>query len=279
VPKLSASSGECGLHPLLQRKLISYLKNKTVNQYFIATHSASFIDTPDAAIFHVSNDGVQTDIKESILRRERFAICVDHGTRASDIVQSNAVIWVEGPSDRVYVQHWIEAVAPELQEGIHYSIMFYGGRLLSHLSADDDDVKEFIGLRSLNQNLAILIDSDKSSQNDTLNQTKLRLLTEFKRGPSVAWITAGREIENYIHHGVLQEAVKTVHSEKYGRAGSGGIHDHSLYYRRKDDDKIEKIMDKVKVAKIVCRQPADLSKLDLHERIQDVANMIRQANV
>ncbi|ROT43839.1 hypothetical protein CHR62_15615 [Pusillimonas sp. NJUB218] len=33
------------------------------------------------------------------------------------------------------LKHWIAAVAPELVEGLHYSIMFYGGRLLSHLSA------------------------------------------------------------------------------------------------------------------------------------------------
>jgi hypothetical protein len=48
---------EIHLHPVLQRKLITYLKEKTVNQYFIATHSAAFIDTPGASIFHVSNDG------------------------------------------------------------------------------------------------------------------------------------------------------------------------------------------------------------------------------
>lgn len=154
---------EIHLHPLLQRKLIAYLQENTSNQYFIATHSASFIDTKDAAIFHVTNDGVQTRIKESILRSERFAICADLGAKASDILQSNAVIWVEGPSDRIYIKHWLQLVAPDLLEGIHFSIMFYGGRLLSHLSADDDAVSEFIALRSLNRHLAIVIDSDKDS--------------------------------------------------------------------------------------------------------------------
>lgn len=119
---------EIHLHPLLQRKLISYLKSDTTNQYFIATHSASFIDTPEAAIFHVANDGVQTRIRESILRSQRFNICQDLGYKASDLVQSNAVIWVEGPSDRVYVKHWITSMATDLVEGIHFSIMFYGGR-------------------------------------------------------------------------------------------------------------------------------------------------------
>ena len=35
---------EIHLHPILQRKLIHYLRSETNNQYFIATHSSSFID-------------------------------------------------------------------------------------------------------------------------------------------------------------------------------------------------------------------------------------------
>ncbi len=52
---------------------------------------------------------------------------------------------------------------PDLREGIHYSIMFYGGRLLNHLSADDPDITEFIKLRRLNRHLAVVMDSDKAS--------------------------------------------------------------------------------------------------------------------
>jgi AAA ATPase domain len=48
---------EIHLHPLLQRKLIKYLIDNTSSQYFIATHSAVFIDTPDANIFRMTNDG------------------------------------------------------------------------------------------------------------------------------------------------------------------------------------------------------------------------------
>ena len=104
---------EIHLHPILQRKLIRYLQENTDNQYFIATHSASFIDTPGAAIFHVVNDGKQTQIRESVLNRERFSICVDLGYKASDLVQANAVIWVEGPSDRIYIRRWLQEAAPE----------------------------------------------------------------------------------------------------------------------------------------------------------------------
>ncbi len=47
---------------------------------------------------------------------------------------NNGIIWVEGPSDRIYLKNWILLLDENLEEGLHYSIMFYGGRLLSHLS-------------------------------------------------------------------------------------------------------------------------------------------------
>jgi hypothetical protein len=286
---------EIHLHPVLQRKFIKYLGENTDNQYFIATHSASFIDTPGAAIFHVTNSDGQTHIRESILNKERFSICVDLGYKASDLVQANAVVWVEGPSDRIYIAHWLRRIAPELIEGIHYSIMFYGGRLLSHLSAGDDDeeeLKDFIALRSLNRHVALVMDSDLESGNGSVNATKQRLIDEFGEHGGVAWLTAGREIENYIPHEDLQAAVKAVYASSYVKAVKGGPFDHALYFRRnkkvKRDDEaeieaeikilVEKDVDKVRVARLVCEGHVDLSVLDLQERLEDLAAMIRQAN-
>ncbi|PDS50649.1 hypothetical protein CO662_17420 [Rhizobium anhuiense] len=281
---------EIHLHPILQRKLIKYLKEYTSNQYFIATHSASFIDTPGAAIFHVSNDGTQTKISESILRSERYQICADLGYRASDIVQANAVIWVEGPSDRIYLKHWLVKAAPDLSEGIHFSIMFYGGRLLSHLSADADEIGEFIALRSLNQNLALIMDSDKTSARDTINDTKQRLQGEFQKGSGLCWLTKGREIENYVDYNKLQSAVSEVYGEVYDRPDKDGAYDHALHFWRKTPKKIrranarseEKLLhadvDKVKVAKLVCSRGTDFSPLDLRQRVDELVAFIRRAN-
>lgn len=271
---------EIHLHPLLQRKLVRYLRENTSNQYLVATHSASFIDTPGAAIFHVINDGVATRIRETVLKAERYDVCRDLGVRASDIVQSNAVIWVEGPSDRIYLLWWLRQVDDTLVEGIHFTIMFYGGRLLSHLSANDDEVSEFIQLRSLNRNLAILIDSDRSSADDPLNETKKRILDEFTE-PAMAWVTAGREVENYIDHATLQAAVRRVHPIKYDRPSAGDQYDHALYYRRAASNGqrggIEKDADKVRVAKVVVEGECTF-ELDLRERINDLISFIRFAN-
>ncbi|CAE6724414.1 hypothetical protein LMG22931_01887 [Paraburkholderia nemoris] len=278
---------EIHLHPILQRKLIRYLLQNTDNQYFIATHSASFIDTPGAAIFHVTNDGKQTQIRESVLNGERFSICVDLGYKASDLVQANAVIWVEGPSDRIYIRRWLQEAAPELVEGIHYSIMFYGGRLLSHLSASDDEITDFISLRSLNRHAALVMDSDRENVDDAINSTKERLIDEFSKHGGVAWLTAGREIENYVLHSELQAAVADVYKSSYAKSSKGGQFDHALYFRRKKTNPnsseglgeiTEKNVDKVKVAHTVCAHGANLDVLDLRERVAELVAMIRNAN-
>jgi len=110
-------------------------------------------------------------------------------------MQANSIIWVEGPSDRIYINNWIKSVDSELIEGIHYSIMFYGGRLLSHLSADDESIEEFILLRRLNRHISVVIDSDRTKKGERINKTKSRVCKEFDKGPGFAWVTQGREFK------------------------------------------------------------------------------------
>jgi predicted ATPase len=272
---------ELHLHPLLQRRLFEFLDQNTENQYFVATHSASFIDMPRASIFRVWQEEGATRIRKAVSKQQRFEICSDLGHRASDLLQSNAIIWVEGPSDRIYLNHWINAVAPYLEEGLHYSTMFYGGRLLSHLSANDEEIDEFISLRRLNRNLAIVIDSDKKSAQSHINKTKRRVALELGED-GFAWITKGREIENYVPHEKLHDAIRSI-SPRYRRAGGGHQFDHALHYyragaNRGDEDELVEKVDKVRVARRMCEEPADLSLLDLRPRLESLVQFIRKAN-
>jgi putative ATP-dependent endonuclease of OLD family len=70
----------------------------------------------------------------------------DLGYHASDLLQSNGVIWVEGPTDRLYLLKWLELTGLKAKEDLDFTIMFYGGRLLSHLSFGPDLTKELIPL-------------------------------------------------------------------------------------------------------------------------------------
>lgn len=165
--------------------------------------------------------------------------------------------------------------------------MFYGGRLLSHLSASDDEIEDFISLRSLNRHVALVMDSDREKNEDSINSTKERLIEEFSKHGGVAWLTAGREIENYVPHSELQAAVAEVYKTSYVKASKGGQFDHALYFRRRKTgtdaseaagDCLEKNVDKVKVAHTVCTNGANLDVLDLRERVAELVAMIQKAN-
>ncbi len=274
---------EIHLHPLLQRKLINYLRDFTSSQYFIATHSSAFVDTPNANVFHVTNDSQQTRINPVVTGEDRGRILDDLGYQASDILQTNSVIWVEGPSDRIYLNHWLNAADDRLKEGIHYTIMFYGGALISHISASYDALNEFIALRKLNRNMAIILDSDKNSDDDVLKPHAQRIVEEMNEGSGVVWVTAGREVENYVDGDDLQSALEILHPRLYKKAGKTGRYDHAFYFFRenpKDADRLStyKSGDKVGAAQIICGKPATLGTLDLRDKINELVAMIHKAN-
>lgn len=273
---------EIHLHPLLQRRLMQYLVDHTSNQYFIATHSASIIDATEAAVFHVSDKTGGTHIDLALTSASKFEICRDLGYRASDILQTNCIVWVEGPSDRIYLNHWIAAMDSSLREGTDYSIMFYGGRLLSHLTVADSDganerdrnVEVLIEVRQLNRHLCVVIDSDRAGSEAPINATKQRVLAELGQHGGVGWVTDGREIENYIEKEAMTLALKDVYGERFGRRLRSGQFEHVLPFVKANGSTFKDV-DKVAVARAVCRHPANLDVLDLRTRIEAVVGLIR----
>lgn len=269
---------ELHLHPLLQRKLLRYLNEETSNQYFIATHSAHMLDSAVGSIFHVTIEEGWSHVQFAGAARDRSAICADLGYRPSDLVQTNAVLWVEGPSDRTYLRHWIDKLAPgEFIEGTHYSIMFYGGSLLSELSPMDvDEVDEFISLRRLNRYMAVIMDSDRSSAEAALGPSKLRVLADLENDPSTgqAWVTAGYTIENYVPPSVLEAAIKAVHPSTAARNFSG----QRRFTNPLSKNRVSLVPSKTAIAKAAVELWGDEWPLDLKEQVQSVVELIRRAN-
>lgn len=264
---------EIHLHPRLQRQLIGYLQNQTDNQYFITTHSAALLDTEGALIFHTSlNNHGETEVKRIDLPIHRASIGFDLGYRASDLVQANSIIWVEGPSDRIYINAWIKHVDPTLSEGLHYSIMFYGGRLLSHLTAEDASVTDFISLGKINRNMALVVDSDKRAPAESINTTKSRVLDEIEKTGGFGWVTAGREVENYIPTSVMENALRIVHP---GTVFKTTKSQWATSYQATDRKNFS--ADKIAIAR-VASATVDMSVLDLREKIENLVAFIRSAN-
>lgn len=204
---------ENNLHPALQRRLLAYLQTFAVENkstFFLTTHSSVAIDLfaseKNAQIIHVTHDRIRTIARRATTYIHNKGICDDLDVRASDLLQANGVVWVEGPSDRLYFNQWVHIWSEgRLKEGNHYQCVFYGGRLLKHLSATEPDLdtESVIKILRVNRNAIVLMDSDRKKPGDTINTTKQRMVTEVQDLGGIAWITAGREVENYLPQTVI----------------------------------------------------------------------------
>ncbi|HEV2680131.1 MAG TPA: AAA family ATPase, partial [Rhodanobacter sp.] len=275
---------ENNLHPALQRRLLSYLQkhaNENGSIFFITTHSTvaidQFVGQKNARLFHVRHDGKFAKVSSVDAYSDGHEILRDLDVRASDLLQSNGIIWVEGPTDRLYINKWIEIFSrSQLREGAHYQCVFYGGKLLSHLSANGDLSlkKELIDLVTVNKNSAIVIDSDRRKEKGRLNGSKSRIKAEFESIGALVWVTKGREIENYIHPKSLNSLFSTT-SVSIGKLDS--VMDWILA-----DSKRKKLTpDKITLAsKIIDRTLDDsfMDVLDLNEQISALIDQIKTWN-
>lgn len=194
---------ENNLHPSLQRRLLKYIENLTEEGalFFLTTHSNVTLDAYQNSditnIIHLQKESSQVKLINITNKIQKNSILNDLGIKASDLLQSNGIIWVEGPSDRVYINNWIKMhKKANIVEGKDYQCVFYGGRLLSNLSLEDEN--KLVNLMSVNRNAIIVLDSDKKGNNTPLNKTKKRIIEEAKKQGILVWVTKGREIENYI---------------------------------------------------------------------------------
>lgn len=246
---------EIHLHPSLQVRFIEYLLSDDTNRFIVTTHSPTIINSSGVQVAHVSKkNGVSEchQLNGMVLARD---LLDDLGARASDLLQSNYVIWVEGPSDRTYVNYWIGKWAEEnsvhLVEGIHYSVMLYGGKLLNALDASPDGSNEkLISLFRINTHFCILMDSDKKSKNTRLGKTKTRVIEECKQSGAMHWITWGSTIENYVPADVLAASIKTAHPSKRWNHDLGERFTYPLNFKFEGTRYLTP--NKIAIAKLAC---------------------------
>lgn len=270
---------ENNLHPEIQRRLFNTIyafaiKNK--KQVYITSHSHvainCFYGKDETRIYHIEKDSDMSSIIETVdSDLSRGAILEDLGVKASDLFQSNGIIWVEGPSDRIYINKWLKLVDPDLKEGTNYTFLLYGGKLLSHYTAQEES--NMIDILLTNRNSAIVIDSDIKEEDGSINATKKRIVEEFEKAHKFCWITKGREIENYIHENVINERFKKDNDVKYNRIG---IYQDFKDYIVDSDPEFEKR--KVQMADSLNFTNESLSILDLKEKILELVCVIRNWN-
>lgn len=271
---------ENNLHPSLQRRLFDYLYSyarANAVKIVLTSHSQVAINTffglPDALIYHAqkNQDGTNRLIRIASSDEGR-EVLLDLGVKASDLFQTNGIIWVEGPSDRVYIKAWLETLyGDEFVEGMHYQFLYYGGKILSHYTAEETVDK--INVMFTNLNSAIIMDSDKNSSQVNIRATKQRVRKEFNSRGLFYWITSGREIENYVSLECLQRAFgKKAPSRQIDAFESFPDYISKTYkgFTSKKVDFAKEVTEHISAD--------DLNVLDLRRKIEDLRNTILKWN-
>lgn len=197
---------DCHLHPSLQRVMLEIVareRERLNAQVIIATHSPvlsnPYLTEAYRAKVVVAARGRFEELPDS--RR----VLDDLGVTSSDLVQANGLVWVEGPSDRIYIKHWIELLAraqkrPVPIERVHYAFVSYGGSLLKYLTLSDARDNK-VDLRAINRNFFVAIDRDLPENADIeIGAEKCRLREEalaLGRADEI-WVTQHYTIESYL---------------------------------------------------------------------------------
>lgn len=271
---------ENNLHPEIQRNLFEFLYQwvqKYNSQIFLTTHSTvpinMFSGRDNVTLTHIKKEDNRITTNSALSFIENKDILMNLGVRASDILQSNAVIWVEGPSDRIYINKWIELYSNgNLKENIHYQILFYGGRLLSHLTGKLDNSNELIQLFKANVHSIIVIDSDKTNP----NKTKQRIRKEFNKNQAIVWITQGKEIENYLSRNIFKKIYNV--DKQIGQYEK--IDDFLNTNCRKKNKGSHYVTHKVSESVLIAKEMLleDINILDLEKQISTIVKQIETWN-
>jgi predicted ATPase len=160
---------ELFIHPGLQKRLVNFFCTHKLTenfQIFIATHSNHIIDsislTSKASLFTVKKknkegDNSKNKISDFLLENVangKETILKLLGITNSSVYLSNSTIWVEGITDKLYIQKYISEYIKQsdlkeefkdcknFQEGLHYSFSLTGGDSIVHWNFDEESEYE-----------------------------------------------------------------------------------------------------------------------------------------
>lgn len=102
------------------------------------------------------------------------------------------------------------------------------------------------------------------------------MCNEFDKGPGFAWVTKGREIENYLNPSAIKKAIsKTMPLAQ--SISAFGTYENTLSVRTKNGKTSQ--ASKVKVAKYIVENfEPDFTKLDLKKQVQKLVEFIQNSN-
>lgn len=278
---------ETHLHPESLRNLMALLKQELKGQSFITTHSPVLLDTDiPTQVYRIEHDGCKSNATSCTRMSDFYKILDLLDVRASDLLQANIVIWVEGPTDRMFIKQCLSLRGSQWTEGLHYQFAYYGGSLLSHVTVGKE-TEHLVDLLRLCRNIVVVCDSDRAKEEETLSASKTRIRKEVTNAEGLFWVTAGREIENYICDTAItrtyqrllgQEDVQLklgqfdrledVISDQVKEAPTGPS--WALHYARNKVRVMQEVLSDLR--------SDELDHLDLADRLEEIEDAIAQAN-
>ena len=155
----------------------------------LSTHSPIFIDRRGHGnVFLVRRDGGRTSVRQ--IREDYLSVIEELGARNSDILQSDFVLYTEGPTDAQIIEEIANRHISNWDER-NISIQHLGGSNIQNCEPDE--------LAEVNQNFGFILDSDRSSPDDNLKRGVQKFQEKCdESGVDVfIHILDKREIENY----------------------------------------------------------------------------------
>lgn len=241
---------ESHLQPGLIRELIKIIREIGSVQFIIATHSPTVIESANENDYLyrfqkkdlqcLANKFYRNNNDAKILR----SVCNELGIIPGDALLSNCVVWVEGPSEVLWLRAWmkvfiseyrkIKKISSSILEGLHYSILMTGGSLIANISFDEkmnvlDSIDEDFALQVLrvNPNPFVILDSDNAQIGSKKIDRQLRIAKEINNQNQTSvinglaikdeitknnihliknlWLLKGKELENYCHPQLLKD--------------------------------------------------------------------------
>ncbi|MGW8185218.1 MAG: AAA family ATPase [Candidatus Moraniibacteriota bacterium] len=215
---------EINLHPGMQRKFLeTILRNngqlsKKNHQYFFTTHSNHFLDLTldygDISIYKFSSDNSSDKLLKIIenVSSGDERILNELGVKNSSVFLTNATIWVEGITDRLYIKKFIQLYQDyfnekeRISEDIDYSFVEYGGSNITHWSFLESNQPAICIDRLCGKSILVT---------DTDGKNKIERQKELKNKLGDRYICLScREIENILSLNTLEKVIKKYPKEK-----------------------------------------------------------------
>lgn len=206
---------EINLHPGYQRKLMQILQSDTFSkhQFFIVTHSSHIIESSLAntkiSIYKTINlNKKNSQFKIIKTTNHDLEILELLGISNGSVFMANCLIFVEGISDKIIIQKYLEVYMQEknldFKEDVHYAFAETGGGNIAHWDflkdINDEDIAT-IHASSFSNRSFIICDNDGNKKKE--RKEKLKQMV----GEQYFYELPVREIENTIKRDVLERTL------------------------------------------------------------------------